>query len=306
MRRITAKLILAAGILACPVALSGSPPAVVVASTLAGSITSPAGEPVPNAKVSVRNTATGESSQTQTNPSGLYHLPNLPPGDSDVSVSAEGLATRVATVTLAAGATKTLDLIMSVLAAPQGTQNGGQASPAAGGQAPASGGAAEPSLSDLGFSPSVIQGNAQEQARLDKRSHMLKIHQRLGLITTGPMMASIFTSLGAKSRNGSATGRNVHTVLGLATTDLYFTTAYFAIRAPKVHGTPTRGPIRVHKALAWIHGPGMILTPILGGIAYSQESRGEKVHGIAKYHSVVGVVTAGAFGAAILSVSVKF
>ena len=42
------------------------------------------------------------------------------------------------------------------------------------------------SLGDLGFSPAQTQGSAQDQARLDKRSHMLKIHQRIGLIDTAP------------------------------------------------------------------------------------------------------------------------
>ena len=36
--------------------------------------------------------------------------------------------------------------------------------------------------------------------------------------------------------------------------------------------------IRFHEALAWIHGPGMILTPVLGAMAYKQENAGEKVH----------------------------
>lgn len=58
--------------------------------------------------------------------------------------------------------------------------------------------------------------------------------------------------------------------------------------------------------MAWIHGPGMILTPILGALAYSQKNNGERVHGIAKAHGPVAIVTAGAFGAALLSVSLKF
>jgi hypothetical protein len=94
--------------------------------------------------------------------------------------------------------------------------------------------------------------------------------------------------------------------LGATTVGLYFTTAYFAIRAPKISGTKTRGPIRVHKTLAWIHGPGMILTPILGEIAFAQKSRGERVHGIASLHGPVAIVTAGAFGMAVASVSFKF
>jgi hypothetical protein len=45
----------------------------------------------------------------------------------------------------------------------------------------------EPTLADLGLSPEQTRGNAREQALLDKRTHMLKIHQWMGLITTGPL-----------------------------------------------------------------------------------------------------------------------
>jgi hypothetical protein len=163
-----------------------------------------------------------------------------------------------------------------------------------------------PSLQDLGLTPSQTQGDPQLQARLDKRAHMLKIHQRLGLITAIPMIATVATSFGAGGRGTSTADRWTHLALGAATGDLYFTTAYFAIRAPGIPGTQRRGAIRIHRALAWIHGPGMILTPILGAIAFDQKSRGEKVHGIASAHGPVAIVTAGAFGAALLSVSLKF
>src|ERR1019366_4082206 len=82
-------------------------------------------------------------------------------------------------------------------------------------------------------------------------------------------------------KSTSTTSRDLHVALGGLTGDLYFMSAYYAIRAPRVPGTETRGPIRFHKAMAWIHGPGMILTPILGAIAFDQKSKGEKVHGIA-------------------------
>jgi hypothetical protein len=164
----------------------------------------------------------------------------------------------------------------------------------------------EPSLEDLGFSPSQAQGDARQQALLDKRTHMLKIHQRLGLITAIPLIATVATSLNAGGKNTSTVSRDLHTALGGLTGDLYFMTAYYAIRAPRVPGTETRGPIRFHKAMAWIHGPGMIATPILGIIAFDQKNRGEKIHGIAQAHAPVAIVTAGAFGAALLSVSVKF
>lgn len=165
---------------------------------------------------------------------------------------------------------------------------------------------APPSLGDLGFPPAQTQGNAQEQARLDKRSHMLKIHQRLGLITAFPLVATVITGTFAGGRSTSTTARDLHAGLGSVTAGLYFTTAYFSVFAPRIPGTKTRGPIRLHKALAWIHGPGMVLTPILGAMAFEQKSQGERIHGIASAHGAVAVVTAAAYGLAIASVSLKF
>jgi len=44
----------------------------------------------------------------------------------------------------------------------------------------------EPTLQELGFPAEQTQANAAQQALLDKRTHMLKIHQRMGLITAAP------------------------------------------------------------------------------------------------------------------------
>ncbi len=135
---------------------------------------------------------------------------------------------------------------------------------------------------------------------------MLKMHQRLGLITTVPLLATVIAGSFAGGRATSSTTRDLHAALGSVTAGLYFTTAYYSIFAPKVQGIQTRGPIRLHKALAWIHGPGMILTPILGALAFDQKNRGEKVHGIASAHGAVAYITAAAYGLAIVSVSFRF
>lgn len=168
-----------------------------------------------------------------------------------------------------------------------------------------------PSLGDLGFTPEQMKPNAQLQAMLDRRTHMLKIHQRLGIITTIPMAAALITGpmAKAKGKNGqiitepTQTNLDLHAALGATTTAFYFSTAYFAIFAPKVPGVQRRGAIRLHRALAFIHGPGMIATPILGAMAFKQEQAGEKVHGIASAHGAVAWTTALAYGAAIVSVS---
>jgi hypothetical protein len=254
----------------------------VASATISGKVTNSSGTAVASATVSVKNVATGEAIEARTDSAGSYAVKNLIPGDYEVSVSAPGFASKMAKVTVTQSATQTLDFSLA-----------------------ASSNAAAPSLSELGFPSSETKANPQEQARLDKRSHMLQMHQRLGLITTVPLVATVITGALAGGKSTSSTDRDLHAALGATTAGLYFATAYYAIFAPKIPGTKTEGNIRLHKAMAWIHGPGMILTPILGEMAFSQKSQGEKVHGIAQYHSDVAIVTAAAYGVAILSVSLK-
>ena len=256
---------------------------VVAQSTpaLSGTVKDPNGAPVANAKVSLKSEATGQSLETQADAQGVYHFSNLQPGQYEISVSADGFTPKT--------------LPVAVDSAPQTADIALAATTTAG-----------PSLSDLGFSTAQTAPDPAEQARLDKRSHMLKIHQKLGLITAVPLLATIITGAGAGGKRTSSSTRDLHVALGSTTAALYFTTASFAIFAPKIPGTETRGPIRFHKALAWIHGTGMILTPILGAMAFQQKSRGERIHGIASAHGPVAIVTGIAYGAALLSVSVKF
>jgi hypothetical protein len=284
MKARAAKLVLGVGILLLPLMIAEPSRAQVADAELLGNTRNPVNF--------------GQLTATQTDATALYNLPTLTPRNYEMSISADG-STKLAKMTFTGGIMLLMD---AALAAPQTQSQPSTDNPP---NAPSSNQTA-PSLLDLGISPEQSQGNAQQQALLDKRTHMLKIHQRLGLITAVPLIATVATSVGASGKSTSSTDRNVHMVLGSATAGLYFPTAYYAIRAPRVPGTQTRGPIRVHKALAWIHGPGIILTPILGAMAYSQKNNGEKVHGIASAHAPVAIVTAGAYGAALLSVSLKF
>jgi len=102
---------------------------------------------------------------------------------------------------------------------------------------------------------------------------MLKIHQRMGLITTIPLVATVILGPGAGGKSEGTAARDLHVALGGLTGDLYGITAYYAIRAPRVPGTKKRGPIKFHEAMAWIHGPGMILTPILGIMAFESKEQ---------------------------------
>jgi Carboxypeptidase regulatory-like domain len=250
--------------------------------TLSGAVTGPSGTAVAGAKVSIKSVMSGQVTEAQTNSTGQYSVPNLFAGEYQVSVSADGLNAKTVAVTISSGSTQTLDVALA-------TSLGNA-----------------PTLGDLGFPTAAGQGSAQDQARLDRRSHMLQMHQRLGLITAIPLVATLIASGGAGGHSTSSAARDLHAALGSVTVGMYVWTASYAIRAPKIPGTPTRGPIRVHKALAWVHGTGMILTPILGAMAFDEKSKGEKVHGIASAHGAAAWVTGIAYGAAIVTVSVKF
>ena len=269
---------------------------------LTGRVTDASGNVVANAAVTATSIDNGRIRSATTGTDGTYKFDGLPPGNYRLKFEAAGFKTlEISSVTVSGTATAVLDEKLEVgepISAKPVSQDNLP-------NAPSSTKAAL-SLSDLGLSAEQTQGNPREQALLDKRTHMLKIHQRMGLITTIPLIATVATSLNAGGKNTSTASRDLHTALGGLTGDLYFMTAYYAIRAPKVPGTETRGPIRFHKAMVWIHGPGMILTPILGIMAFDEKNKGEKVHGIASAHGPVAIVTAGAFGAALLSVSVKF
>ncbi len=268
-----------------------------------GTVSDEAGKPIANASVTATSIDTGQKQTANAGPDGTYKL-ELPAGNYRLTFEAAGFKTfEISSATVSATVPEVLDGKLE-----KGEQVNGKPTPTEQENLPnaPSSSTTAPSLSDLGLSPEQTQGNAREQALLDKRTHMLKIHQRMGLITTIPLIATVVTSLNAGGKSEGTASRDLHVALGAVTGDLYGITAYYAIRAPRIPGTKKRGPIKFHEAMAWIHGPGMILTPILGAIAFDQKNNGEKVHGIASAHGPVAIVTAGAFGAALLSVSVKF
>jgi hypothetical protein len=268
-----------------------------------GTVSDESGRAVANAAVTATSIDTGQKQTANTGPDGTYKL-ELPTGNYRLTFEATGFKTfEISSATVSATVPEVLDGKLE-----KGEQVTGKPTPTEQENLPnaPSSSTTAPSLSDLGLSPEQTQGNAREQALLDKRTHMLKIHQRMGLITTIPLIATVAISFNAGGKNTSSASRDLHAALGGLTGDLYGITAYYAIRAPRVPGTKKRGPIKFHEAMAWIHGPGMILTPILGIMAFDEKNKGEKVHGIASAHNPVAIVTAGAFGAALLSVSVKF
>lgn len=164
-----------------------------------------------------------------------------------------------------------------------------------------------PSLEDLGLSPAQTKADPDAQHRLDVRTHDLKVHQTLGLVTLVPIAAACLTSGLAPAdprRSNNEAGRDIHIALGSLSVGMYSATAWYAIKAPRIPGQgPTKGGIKLHKYLVAVHAPGMVLTPILGAMAYNQAANGQKVSGIASAHGAVALITAGAYAASIVAVS---
>ncbi len=309
MKGITAKIVSVGGV---AIVFFLTPHAVCAQSfaTSSGIIKNSAGKLVSDAQVSIEGVDTAQSTEIKSNAAGGDTESDILPGKYTVSAAAEGLTTpQSSNLTLIAAERVHADFVQS--AESQQQQTPPNQLPAAPQPNTPANNANTPSLQDLGFGASQTQGSAQEQALLNKRTHMLKVHQTLGLITAIPMAATLITGPQAKAKGKhgepitepTSANLDFHMALGGLTTSLYFTTAYYAIFAPKIPGVKPKGAIRLHRDLEWVHGPGMIITPILGIMAYKQENAGEKVHGIASAHGAAGYITAAAYGASIVAVS---
>src|SRR5690348_10512183 len=87
----------------------------VAGATLSGTVNDPSGATVPNAQVSAKNTATGVTRAATTDSAGFYSIPNLLPGNYEITVTATGFSTTVqSNVALAVGAQQQLNVQMKL------------------------------------------------------------------------------------------------------------------------------------------------------------------------------------------------
>ena len=97
------------------VAISSPVRAQVTGATLSGTLSDTTGAILPQGQVTAKNTQTGISTSAQTNSAGLYSIPNLQPGNYEVSFSATGFRTEVRSgIALTVGAQQVLNIVLVV------------------------------------------------------------------------------------------------------------------------------------------------------------------------------------------------
>jgi Carboxypeptidase regulatory-like domain/TonB-dependent Receptor Plug Domain/TonB dependent receptor len=100
----------------------------VAGATLSGTVNDASGAVIPNAQISIKNSATGLIRAVTTDAAGLYTAPNLLPGSYEITAAAPGFATEVQTnITLTVGTQQVLNLVMQVGRVTEKVQVAGEA-----------------------------------------------------------------------------------------------------------------------------------------------------------------------------------
>src|SRR5450755_4540397 len=86
----------------------------LVSGDLVGTVTDPSGAVLPDATVSLKSNATGETRNTTTNSSGIYRFSLLNPGSYTVSVTAQGFSKTESTFTVNVGQSTAANVKVSV------------------------------------------------------------------------------------------------------------------------------------------------------------------------------------------------
>ncbi len=109
------RLGLGLGVMGLSLLISAPAVAQITGATLSGTVVDATKAVIPKAGITVRNVATGVSNAVAVNADGFYTVPNLQPGNYDVTVTAPGFDTQVSKgIHLEVGAREVLNISMKV------------------------------------------------------------------------------------------------------------------------------------------------------------------------------------------------
>ena len=157
-------------------------------------------------------------------------------------------------------------------------------------------------LKDLGFSQQAVQANPDESLLLQKRTHMLQLHQVMGYTTAALVLATVLAAPDGRERAGPA-----HIGLAIAAEASYAYTAYLSLSAPEIAGKGKAGyGTKIHKAMVWVHLPAMALLPFAGIAAQQARMRGERPTGLGGIHKTLGELAVASILVSAVSMTIEF
>jgi hypothetical protein len=134
------------------------------------------------------------------------------------------------------------------------------------------------------------------KSELSLRRTMLVAHETSGFITLGLMLTTVY--YGQKRIDGNYSLRATHIHLADATIATYSITALLSLLSPPpVIRRDEVSTVSIHRALAWVHITGMILTPIIASLA---QKRGASYDSVLRIHQVSAYITTTAFAASMV------
>lgn len=149
----------------------------------------------------------------------------------------------------------------------------------------------------IGIAPKIISSESREK-ELKLRRNMFRIHQIVGLVTAGGMVAQGI--LGTRLYNGDFAVRQAHSNLATGINIAYATTALMAFTSPPpLVNRKKFDNIKLHKILSGVHLSGMIATNVLS----DQAAKNIKYK---PWHRAAAFTTFGAYTAAIVSIKLEF
>lgn len=149
-------------------------------------------------------------------------------------------------------------------------------------------------------SPLTIEVRKHE---LSVRRTMLTAHQIGGFTTLGLMIGTCY--YGQKIIDGGVNGRRDYesaknTFVAATLTSYAITAALAILSPPPLIRRDEVSTTSIHKTLAWFHIAGMIATPILGSLIYSNRMfHSDKAH----VHQVAGYITTAIFATSMIVIT---
>jgi hypothetical protein len=140
----------------------------------------------------------------------------------------------------------------------------------------------------------------ERKSELNLRRTMLTAHQIGGFLTLGLMATTLYYGQKTLNNPGVRTYRRYHQGFIAATITSYSATGLLAVLSPPpLIRRDEVSTTTIHKALAWVHFAGMVVTPILG----ASLRRNFKDDQLTRFHQVSAYVTAGALAASLIVVT---